>query len=121
MTADLDSPVEWRFASAPSRLAEWERRPDVAWVTVEYRLPDSSSLEWWRVQVVTHSWLHGMLAMPYTAHALPALLIVPDGALTERCAAISRILGRGPALDLTRVAERVLPDERAAPESEQHP
>jgi hypothetical protein len=99
--------VSWRFACTDAQLAEWEHSPEHVSVAIDYQLSDAPEA-WWRLRVVTQCWLQGLLARRYTAGARPALLIVPDGPLAERRASITRLLGPESALDLSRVAERVL-------------
>ena len=103
-----DAPlVTWRFACTDAQLAEWQRSPGQLAVAVDYHLSDAPVDAWWRVEVVTQSWLHGLLARSYTARPHPAMLIVPDGELADRRTAITRLLDPDSALDLSRVAERV--------------
>lgn len=113
-----DAPiVTWRFASTSAQLAEWDRSPERVSVAVDYHLSDAPAEAWWRVQVVTQRWLHGLLARSYSARPEPAVLIVPDGSMAERRRSITRLLSPESALDLSRVAERVQPLGKPQPDS----
>ncbi len=114
-------PVVWRFAASEAQLAQWERASELEAVAVDYQVAGAPPESWWRVQVVTQAWLQARLSAPYTAHAHPALLIIPDGSLADRRAAITRLLSPGSAVDLTRVAEPVMRTMESRNDVAEHP